>query len=214
MLYPKSAEQAIFEWMPPLPFYSLGQSKYICTRIFWTQLELKQNVVGNTLIERENLWIKPYIRLIKIEYHFSGTHFEKKNSHIWGGLLHYGSCPNFRMDLVCKIPCWGHITGSHTVLKPYRWTYWPLTPLHDTDVLPLMSIFNLLVNENDFQYQSNATDSWNLVILHSIRHFTDTINTIIKSWNTRSWWSLEVKTPPLEERPFLDLIISRDVNCK
>ena len=23
MLYPKSAEQATFEWMPPLPFYSL-----------------------------------------------------------------------------------------------------------------------------------------------------------------------------------------------
>ena len=54
------------------------------------------------------------------------------------------------MDRVCKIPCWNHIIGSHTVLKPYRWTYWLLTPLHDTDVLPCMSIFNLLVNENDF----------------------------------------------------------------
>ena len=54
------------------------------------------------------------------------------------------------MDRVCKIPCWNHMIGSHTVLKLYRWTYWPLTPLHDTDVLPWMSIFNLLVNENDF----------------------------------------------------------------
>ena len=78
MLYPKSAEQATFEWMLPLPFYSLGQSKYICTRIFLTQLELKQNAVENTLIERENLWIKPYIRLIKIESHLSGTHFDNK----------------------------------------------------------------------------------------------------------------------------------------
>ena len=64
--------------MPPLPFYSLGQSKYICTRIFKPQLELKQNVVKTTLIEREKLWIKPYIRLIKIESHFSGTHFDNK----------------------------------------------------------------------------------------------------------------------------------------
>ena len=78
MLYPKSAAQATIEWMPPLPFYSLGQSKYICSRIFLTQLELKQNVVENTLIERENLWIKPYISLIKIESHFSGTHFDNK----------------------------------------------------------------------------------------------------------------------------------------
>ena len=117
------------------------------------------------------------------------------------------------MDRVCKIPCWNHNTGSHTVLKPHRWTCWPLTPLHDTDVLPWMSIFNLLVNERIFQYQSNATDFLNLVISHPIRHFTDTINTIIKSWNTWSWWSLEVGTPPLAERPFMDLIISSNINC-
>ena len=30
------------------------------------------------MIERENLWIKPYIRLIKIDSHFSGTHFDNK----------------------------------------------------------------------------------------------------------------------------------------
>ena len=47
MPYPKSAEQATFEWMPPLRFYNLDQSKYICARIFQTQLELKQNVVEN-----------------------------------------------------------------------------------------------------------------------------------------------------------------------
>ena len=78
MPYPISAEQARFERMPQLPFYSLCQSKYMCTRIFYMQLELKQNVVENKLIERENLWIKPHIRLIKIKSHFSGTHFDDK----------------------------------------------------------------------------------------------------------------------------------------
>ena len=29
MLYPKSAEQATFEWMQPLPFYSLGYDPYV-----------------------------------------------------------------------------------------------------------------------------------------------------------------------------------------
>ena len=40
------------------------------------QLELKQNFIENKLIERENLWIKPHIRFIKIKSHFSGTHFD------------------------------------------------------------------------------------------------------------------------------------------
>ena len=70
MPYPKSVEQATFEGMPPLPFCSLCQSKYMCTRIFKMQLELNQNVVENKLIERENLWIKPHIRLIEIKSHF------------------------------------------------------------------------------------------------------------------------------------------------
>ena len=50
----------------------------MCTRIFYTQLELKQNVVENTLVERENLWINSYICLIEIKSHFSGTHFDDK----------------------------------------------------------------------------------------------------------------------------------------
>ena len=36
-------------------------------------LELKQNVVENKLIERENVCIKLHIRLIKIKSNFSGT---------------------------------------------------------------------------------------------------------------------------------------------
>ena len=64
---PKTAEQATFEWIPPLRFYNLGESKYMCTRIFSSQLEPKQNIVENNLIERENLWIKPHIRLIRIK---------------------------------------------------------------------------------------------------------------------------------------------------
>ena len=78
MPYPKSAEQATFEWMPPLPFYSLGQSKNMCTRILLTQLQLKQDVVENKLIKRENLWIKPYICLIKLKSHFGSTQFDDK----------------------------------------------------------------------------------------------------------------------------------------
>ena len=40
-----------------------------------------------------------------------------------------------------------------------------------------------------FSYQSNATDSWNLMALHFMRHFTDTMNAIKKicyhgvTWN-------------------------------
>ena len=78
MPYPKSAELATFERMPPQPFYNLGQSKYICTRILWTQLELKQNFFYDKLIEWENLWIKPHIRLVKMKSHFSGTNFDEK----------------------------------------------------------------------------------------------------------------------------------------
>ena len=52
-----------------------------------------------------------------------------------------------------------------------------------------MSTFNLLVNENNFRYQSNATDSWNRVILHFMRHNTDMINTILKSWIMMITWS-------------------------
>ena len=94
MPYAKSDEQATFEWIPPLPFYSLGQSKYMCTKILWTQLKLDQNIVENKLIKRENLWIKSYIRFMKIKSHFSGAHFDDK-FHIWAGLLHYGIRPNF-----------------------------------------------------------------------------------------------------------------------
>ena len=78
MLHPKSAEQATFEWMPPLPFYILGQSKCICVRILQTQLERKQNFVDKKVIEPENVWIKPHIHLIKIKFHFSVTHFDDK----------------------------------------------------------------------------------------------------------------------------------------
>ena len=50
----------------------------MCTRILLTQLELKQDVVENKLIKRENLWIKPYIWLIKLKSHFRSTQFDDK----------------------------------------------------------------------------------------------------------------------------------------
>ena len=60
-----------------------------------------------------------------------------------------------------------------------------------------------------FRYQSNATDFWNLIMLNFMRHFTDTINIIMRRWNRWSWWSLEEAERPLAERLFLDKIISR-----
>ena len=33
---------------------------------------------NNKFIERDNLWIKPKFRLVKIKAHFSGTHFDGK----------------------------------------------------------------------------------------------------------------------------------------
>ena len=65
-----------------------------------------------------------------------------------------------------------------------------------------------------FRYQPNATDSWHLMISYSMCHFTDTINAIMKSWNTWSWWSLEVGTPTLTERPLLEEIIWCNISCK
>ena len=40
--------------------------------------------------------------------------------------------------------------GAESVLDPYNLTCWQLTPLHYTDVLSWMTIFHLVVNENDF----------------------------------------------------------------
>ena len=40
--------------------------------------QTQTNLVANKLIERENLWIKSHIRLIKIKSHFSGFHFDDK----------------------------------------------------------------------------------------------------------------------------------------
>ena len=56
MHYMKHVGQATFNWTSLLPFYDLGQHKYMCIIIFQTQLEFKQNVVENKWIERENLW--------------------------------------------------------------------------------------------------------------------------------------------------------------
>ena len=42
------------------------------------QVEPKQNIVENKWIERENLWIKLHVGLIKIKSHFSGEYFDDK----------------------------------------------------------------------------------------------------------------------------------------
>ena len=125
--------------MPPLPFYSLGQSKYKCTRI------LK--------VERENLWIKLHIRLIKTKYHFSGAHFD--DHFITGGFLHnvtrsdfsHGSgLRNFLLN----------ITDYNTVLRPCNLACWQVTVLDYTGILSWMSLFSLVVKENYFSVASRV----------------------------------------------------------
>ena len=75
----KSAEQATFEWMPPLPIYSLGQSIYVYQN-FLNAVKAQTKLFENKLIERENLSIKSHVRLIKIKSHFSDAHFDDKFS--------------------------------------------------------------------------------------------------------------------------------------
>ena len=48
------------------------------------------------------------------------------------------------------ISSWNHIDDYHTVLNQYNLTWSWLTPLHYTDVLYWIVIFQLLVNENYF----------------------------------------------------------------
>ena len=174
--------------MPSLPFYSLGQSKYMCTRILQTHLELKQNFSDNKLIERENLWIKPHIRLVKLNP-ISVVPIFMINVPMCG-LLHYNTSPNFRMTRVCEIPGWNHIRDSHTVLKPYNLTCWQLTPLHDTDVFAWISVVNLLVNENDFlvPVERHRILKYHDITLLALFHKYDTYQ--YQCWNIWSWWSL------------------------
>ena len=124
MHYPKPADQVILKWMPPLPFYDIGQHKWVCTRIFQTHLELKLNVVEDKWIERMNLWIEPHVGLIKIISHFSGAHFDDKFMTFGVASCIMVADPIFCMALFREISCSNHISNYHTVLNPYNLTYW------------------------------------------------------------------------------------------
>ena len=148
--------------------------------------------------------MKPHVSLIKIISNFNGAHFDEK-------FITFGvaSCimaldPIFRMALFCKISSWNHISNYYTVLNPCNLTCWQLTPLHYTGVLYWMAFSTLYSMKMIFWYHSNLTHYWNFVILYIMRHFTDTTNAIMTSWNMWSWWSPEVGTPTLGKRPFLD----------
>ena len=69
------------------------------------------------------------------------------------------------------------------------------------DVLSWMGIFHPVVNENDFAvaFERHALFKFHDIIL---RHFTETINAIMKSWNRWSWWSREFGTPTMGEMSF------------
>ena len=67
MPYPKSAEQATFEWMPALPFYTVWIKANICVpESYKRSSNPKQNFVENKLIERDNFLIKSHIAWWKL----------------------------------------------------------------------------------------------------------------------------------------------------
>ena len=147
----------------------------MCTRIVYRQLELKQNVVENKSIERENLWIKPHIRLIKTKSHFSGARFDDKFLIFGVASCIMALAPILIMAWVCEFPCWNRIRDSHTVLKLYNLICWQLTLLHHTDVLSWMPIINLLVNVNDFlvPVEHNRFLKSHDIALHASVHWHD-----------------------------------------
>ena len=156
----------------------------------------------------ENLYRLPHVGLIKIEPHFGGAHFHDK--FITFGVASCIMVPDhiLCMALFCEISCWYHISNYHTVVNTYNFTCSQLTPLRYTDVfLERERQFSTLCSmKMIFRYHSNTTHNWNFTISYFMRHFTETVNAIMKIWNTWSWWSLEVGTPPLGERPFPDYI--------
>ena len=85
----------------------------------------------NEWIRRENLWIKLHIRLIKIKSHLVVPIL----------IINFAPATIFHMSRVCKIPCWNHISDSHTMLKPYNQTCWQLTLLHPTDVHSFFNVY-------------------------------------------------------------------------
>ena len=89
--------------MPPLPFYNL--QIYVYQNLINT-VRTKQNIVENSLIEQEHLWIKPHIRLIENKSHFSGTDFDDKFPTFGVASSIMVHAPIFRMAWVCEMPCW------------------------------------------------------------------------------------------------------------
>ena len=149
MHYPKPADQASFEWTPPLPFPDLGQRIYVYQNLL-NAGRTQTKRCRNKLIEMGNLWIKLCVGFIKRKSRFSRAHLDDK--FITFGIA---SCilvpvPILRNAIFCEITCWNHISNYHTVLNPYNLACWQLTPLHYMDVLSWIPIFHLVFNENDF----------------------------------------------------------------
>ena len=130
------------------------------TTVIWfrsTQIYVYQNLLIRTQTKRywnkwnsrENLWVKPYVGLIKIKFHSSDAHFDDQSITFGVASCIMVQDPSFRMTLLFEISCWNHISDFHTVLDPYELTCWQLIP-HYTDVLSWVAIFNLVVNEKEF----------------------------------------------------------------
>ena len=68
---------------------------------------------------------------------------------------------------------------------------------------PSLSIFNLEENEIEILVPSEGHRFFKPHdTLHLMRHSADTVNDIMKSWKTWSWWLIEVGRPALAEIPF------------
>ena len=171
MHYPKSADQSTFQWTPPQPFFDLGNAKYVPE---YSKRSLNSN---NTLLKTNeskgrtyglnhmSAWLKlnpiSAVPILMINF-----------SHFRMAYCILAPDPIFGMALFYDVSCWTHISDYHTVLNPFNFTCWQLTPLHYTEVLSWMSIFHLVVNKNDFsvQFESRTLKS-DYVILHALFHW-------------------------------------------
>ena len=161
-------------------------------------------------MEREDLWIKPHIHLIKIKSHFSGTHFDDKfptfgmascitvpaQIFAWPGFAKFLSEIISGILIRClNLILWHAANWQHYTMR---------TPFLDVHFQPSSQWnFSEPVERHRFLKSYYIT-------LHVWFHRK--INTIMKSWNSWSWWSLEVGTPPLDKPYHVTSLAKKVVN--
>ena len=191
MHYPKPSEHATFKWTPPLPFYDFGQRKYVYQNLLNTLrnktfLKTNESKGKTNGLNHVSAWLKLNPITVVPIWIINLSHL--------GGFLHYGTPSYFSHGCVLR---------NFLLISYKRRSYGVKSVWFDM----------LTINTTTLCGRHFLGGHWshNIIFMH---HFTDTINVIMKNWITLSWWSLEVGTPTLAERPFLDLIISCNISCK